>query len=128
MGTQTQLLFVYNADSGAFNTLADIGHKIFSPGTYSCALCAITHGIFQEKEEWRSFAASLPLECVFLHRDEFLRQHPDCQEQLPAVFLHTADGLAPCLSAHKLKSCRGMEDLQQLILTHCINEPEDSSQ
>jgi len=30
MSTQTQLLFVCNADSGALNTLADIGYKIFS--------------------------------------------------------------------------------------------------
>lgn len=26
-----RLLFVYNADGGFFNTMADIGHKLFSP-------------------------------------------------------------------------------------------------
>ncbi|WP_457670335.1 hypothetical protein [Thiolapillus sp.] len=128
MHTAHQLLFVYNADSGAFNTLADIGHKIFSPATYACALCAITHGIFREKAQWRSFVASLPLKCIFLHRGEFLRQHPRCQEPLPAVFLQTADGLTCCLSADTLRSCRNLQDLQRLIYTHCINEPEDSSQ
>lgn len=127
MSTQTQLLFVYNADSGAFNTLADIGHKIFSPGTYSCALCAITHSIFREKEQWRSFVASLPVECIFLHRNKFLHQHPGFQGQLPGVFLHTTGRLTPCLSAEQLKSCHDMQDLQQLIYTHCINEPEESS-
>ena len=29
------LLFVYNADSGLFNTMADIGHKLLSPETYA---------------------------------------------------------------------------------------------
>jgi len=28
-----QLVFVYNADSGMFNTLTDIAHKVFSPKT-----------------------------------------------------------------------------------------------
>ena len=125
MGTEIQLLFVYNADSGAFNVLADIGHKIFSPGTYSCALCTITHGVFREKEQWRSFVASLPVECIFLHRDEFLHQHSGFEGQLPGVFLRKADRLIPCLSAEQLKSCRDIPDLQQLIHTHCINKPED---
>lgn len=127
MSSQPRLLFVYNADSGAFNTLADIGHKIISPDTYDCALCAITHGIFREKGQWRSFVASLPLECVFLHRDEFIRQHPEFQGPFPAVFLRTTEGLAPCLTADALASCQDMQDLQELISLHCINRPEDFS-
>ncbi len=127
MSSKTQLLFVYNADSGAFNTLADIGHKIFSPDTYNCALCAITHGIFREKEQWRSFVASLPLECMFLHRDEFIRQYPEFQGPFPCVFLRTKEGLVPCLTADILTSCQNMQDLQKLISIHCINQPEDFS-
>ncbi len=33
MDSGVTLLFVYNADSGFFNTLADTGHKLFSPTT-----------------------------------------------------------------------------------------------
>ncbi len=33
MNATNPLLFVYNADSGLFNTLGDIGHKLFSPNT-----------------------------------------------------------------------------------------------
>ncbi|MBU0498608.1 MAG: hypothetical protein KJ558_05035 [Gammaproteobacteria bacterium] len=65
MKAEAPLLFVYNADSGLFNTLADIGHKIFSPGTYQCDLCALTHGYFQERIEWRAFVESLGVECRF---------------------------------------------------------------
>ena len=53
--TSSRLLFVYNADSGLFNTLTDIAHKMLSPKTYTCNLCAITHGLFSEKEEWKEF-------------------------------------------------------------------------
>ncbi len=46
------LLFVYNADSGFFNLAADIARKIFSPQTYDCNLCAITHDAFAMKNDW----------------------------------------------------------------------------
>jgi len=128
MDNKIQLLFVYNADSGAFNKLADMAHKIFSPDTYSCALCSITHGIFQEKEQWRTFVASLPLACRFVHRDEFLLQHPEFQGQLPAIFQASADTLRVCLSADQLKSCHDIQDLQKLITMHCINQLENSTQ
>lgn len=44
-------LFVYNADSGLFNTATDIAHKILLPETYACNLCALTHGHFKIHEE-----------------------------------------------------------------------------
>ncbi|MGB5451453.1 MAG: hypothetical protein WBM71_04350 [Sedimenticolaceae bacterium] len=36
------LMFFYNAEGGLFNTMADIGHKIFSPDTCECAVCPDT--------------------------------------------------------------------------------------
>ncbi|WP_457666067.1 hypothetical protein [Thiolapillus sp.] len=127
MNPRTRLLFVYNADSGAFNTLADMGHKLFSPQTYSCSLCAITHGVFREKTRWRQFVASLPVTCDFLHRDEFQKSHPERQDSFPAVFLVKGKKITPCLSAEQLKSCQDMQDLETLISSHCINPTEDSS-
>ena len=46
-----KLIFIYNADSGLFNTVTDIAHKIFSPETYSCNLCALTHDYFTVRDE-----------------------------------------------------------------------------
>ena len=76
MVSGTSLLFVYNADSGFFNTLADIGHKLFSPATYPCQLCAITHGVLAERGAWRDFIGALDLPCEFLHRDQFQARFP----------------------------------------------------
>ena len=87
MSGRPALLFVYNADSGLFNTLADIGHKIFSPSTYQCDLCMLTHGYFRERQEWRDFVEGLPLSCRFLHRDQFRQAFPSIEVPLPAVFL-----------------------------------------
>ena len=41
------LILVYNADSGFFNALADSAHKLLSPSTYDCRLCALTYGAIQ---------------------------------------------------------------------------------
>lgn len=54
-----QLVFVYNADSGLFNTVTDIAHKIISPSTYSCQLCTLTHSYFSVKKDWTDFLAEL---------------------------------------------------------------------
>ena len=70
-----KLIFVYNADSGAISGLFDIGHKIISPGTYSCGLCSLTFDTFTEKQTWRAFRESSPVEMEFLHRDEFEKKY-----------------------------------------------------
>ena len=41
-----ELIFIYNAKSGLVNELLDFAHKIISPETYNCNLCAITYGTF----------------------------------------------------------------------------------
>jgi hypothetical protein len=52
-------LFVYNADSGLFNLMSDIAHKVFAPATYPCNLCAFTHSPLGMRREWKSFLDSL---------------------------------------------------------------------
>lgn len=124
--SQPQLLFVYNADSGLFNTLADIGHKLFSPATYPCALCAITHGLLAERAEWRAFIESLGAGCEFLHRDQFHARFPDIEVALPAIFrLH--DGRPrPCADAAAIGACLGVADLRALICQDCPQDLDDS--
>ncbi|MEY6432270.1 hypothetical protein ABC977_07580 [Thioalkalicoccus limnaeus] len=114
------LLFVYNADSGLFNTLADIGHKMFSPQTYSCQLCAITHGLLTEKAAWREFIGSLEVPCEFLHRDELRRREPDLEIDLPAVLRITDDGLRVCIDASTLRGCRDLDALKGKIQRLCL--------
>ena len=116
---QAPLLFVYNADSGLFNTLADMGHKIFSPETYRCDLCALTHGYFQERAEWKSFVASLGVECRFQHRDEFRRDWPADATSLPAVFRLEEGRPIPCLDRDAIATCGDLDGLKGLIRNRC---------
>ena len=106
------LLFVYNADSGLFNTVADIAHKITSPDTYACDLCSLTHGYFTINKQWQQFLDSTDDEFVFLHRDEFRKQYPDVATPLPAIFIDTDEGLQALVSKAELGR---LEDVQQLI-------------
>jgi len=116
----TTLLFVYNADSGLFNTLADIGHKVISPATYPCQLCALTHGYLQEKRRWKRFVETLEVPCEFLHRDQFRRRFPGDGTPLPAVFRRRGRRLEACIGAEELAACKGLEELERLVHQKCL--------
>lgn len=119
MNQGPQLLFVYKADSGLFNTMADIGHKIFSPQTYECALCALTHGYFKERAQWREFVETLGSECLFLHRDQFLQRYPQIATELPAIFIVDDGEPALCADAQAIEGCQDLPALQALIRQQC---------
>ncbi len=125
--TGRRLVFVYNADSGLFNTLADAAHKLLSLQTYACNLCAITHTPFAMRSQWRRFLDELGIPCAFLHRDELRRRHPDVEAALPAVFHETAAGLTICLDATRINRCTSMEALGQLIREHCLCTAAETS-
>ncbi len=72
----SKLIFVYNANSGALNSLMDSVHKIISPKTYDCKLCDLTYDVFKENELWSRFRESVTnnypnLQLEFLHKNEF---------------------------------------------------------
>jgi hypothetical protein len=112
---QPTLVFVYNADSGLFNTLTDIAHKVFAPETYSCNLCAITYGTFGMRAEWKTYLESLPANFAFLHRDELADRYPGLEAELPAIFLQEAERLVPWITAAEINACTSIEELQRLI-------------
>jgi hypothetical protein len=115
------LVFVYNADSGLFNTLSDIGHKIFSPNTYQCRLCEITHSYFHMRSEWQEYVENLGIECEFLHRDEFKNKYVLDDYAFPAIYVKSADGLAFCLGPQDINQCTKIEELRALIRERCLS-------
>ena len=109
------LVFVYNADSGLVNGALDLAHKLLSPETYACKLCALTYGIFGMRRDWRRFAQGLPVPAEFLHADE-LRARCAPTSPLPAVFARSGEGLEPFIGAEALNACATLQDLQALVL------------
>jgi len=116
MDKNSGLVFVYNADRGLFNMMADISHKVLSPSTYPCNLCALTHGAFSMRKEWRDFLAKIKPPLTFLHRDEF-RKEFKLEDDLPAIYIKDlrTDNLRPFINAPTLKALTGLEDLKQMI-------------
>lgn len=109
------LIFVYNADSGLFNTLTDIAHKVFSPETYACNLCVITHGAVGMRQEWKEFLETLDVPMEFLHRDEFHRKHDMHELPLPAVLMSEEGRVDVLLSAEEIDQCRDIAELKELL-------------
>lgn len=99
-----RFVFVYNADGGRLASLKDAFHKILSPTTYPCSLCAITYGAASMRPEWREFIKALPVPVDFLHRDEFVRDYPQWRTHpLPAAFAVEENGaLTPFIKASVL--------------------------
>jgi hypothetical protein len=110
------LVFVYNADSGVFNTLADAAHKIFSPRTYACNLCALTHTAVRMRGEWREFLEGLDRPLEFLHADELAARYGLKGIKLPAVFTKDAGGLKVLAGADSINACRTLDELKRLVL------------
>ncbi|MBL4662552.1 MAG: GTPase [Flavobacteriaceae bacterium] len=76
-----KLIFVYNANSGFLDKIFDSAHKIVSPSTYDCNLCAITFGTFTEDELWKAFRENSETPLEFYHKDKFLERYK--YKQLP---------------------------------------------
>lgn len=108
-----KLIFVYNADSGLVNTVKDIGQKLFSPQTYDCLLCSLTHGTFRENPEWKSFRQNSDTEMEFLHRDEF-EQRSDKKFDYP-VILREADSLEVVVSREQMAEFDTLDTLIEAV-------------
>ncbi len=112
---KSKLVFVYNADSGIFNLLTDIAHKTFSPQTYSCNLCAITHSNFGMKKEWKEYLESLDTPLEFLHADEFKAKYRLKKFELPAIFKEENSSLILIVDAATINECNSIDDLKQCL-------------
>ncbi|MBX3287132.1 MAG: hypothetical protein KF703_17425 [Actinobacteria bacterium] len=104
-----RLVGVYDADHTLRGELAYwVGARL---GRAHCALCDITHGLFREKDEWKTCSAGLPVPFDTFHRDD---QPDDVRAALagtyPAVLADTAVGPILLLGPAELDACDGSPD------------------
>ncbi|MEP5938085.1 MAG: hypothetical protein ABJ239_07155 [Erythrobacter sp.] len=105
-------MIVYNAESGIITALLHALHKQFKPKTYPCSLCALTYGWVSMRSRWRKFLATLPVEPVFHHSDDFAEAYPKVDVALPAILIRPA-GEQPTvlITAAQLDAMSGIEEL-----------------
>lgn len=109
------LVFVYAVDSGLINTALDYAHKLVSPKTYPCNLCAVTYGALGERPEWRDFLRGLDVATEFIHRDERAERYPGLDDPLPAVYVRDESGVRLWIGRDELDACASAADLAALV-------------
>ena len=109
------LFFVYNADSGLLNSAKDYVHKIVSPKTYNCNLCAVTFGNFGMKNEWKIFIDSIDYFVEFLHRNEFQQLYSLKNGKFPAAFIKNEEKINQIISHTEINKCKTLDDLIALV-------------
>ena len=105
-----KLIFVYNANSGMLSAAFHVAHKIISPSTYACNLCALTYGTFTERDTWKKFREESDTELVFYHKDEFENEFKK-QFTYPIVLKEENGELTEYLSTDKINAFSDVEDL-----------------
>ncbi len=104
-------IFIYNAGSGALAAMLDSAKKL-ARSSSACSLCAITHGVFSEKAEWRDLECRLGFPTSYYHRDQipppvrgFIQQR---SLSLPLVLFELeGGGYELALSSWGLGQCAG---------------------
>lgn len=112
-----KLIFIYNAKSGKRNALLDAGHKLFSPSTYPCSLCALTYDTFTENSIWKTFRDNSNLDMDFLHKDEFESKFPSVKVLYPTVLKLEDHQLTTILTPEILDDIESVEDLIKRLKT-----------
>jgi hypothetical protein len=106
-----KLIFVYNAKSGIVQGMLDSLHKIASPDTYACSLCAITYGMFAVHRNWRAYLQELPYEMVFHHRPDFRAAYPQVDVALPVILADEGGVISTLLDAQAMKALKNVDAL-----------------
>ena len=126
MGTKKELMkliFVYNATSGKINAVLDSIHKITSPETYDCNLCAITFGNFSENKTWKDFREASKVEMTFYHKDEFLTKYRSKwlpKYNFPIVLSEENNELRVFITSEELDVLKNADALIKEIKKHLL--------
>jgi len=111
------LLFVYNAKSDYWSKKIDFAHKIISPSTYNCDLCALTHGNFGETEIWKKFRETSGYEMKFIYKDEFQKLYPKTEADFPIVFKNEDNNLSVFIDKNTFSTIKTIEELITIVKT-----------
>ena len=116
-----ELIFIYNAKSGVTNALFDWAHKIFSPNTYKCNLCAITFNNLGKEKKWRDFLESVNIESHFYYIDHLKDLHfVKNPSELPCVYLKTDKNITLIIDSDELNSFNNVTELIEKLENYLI--------
>jgi len=111
-----ELIIIYNVKSGFVNEMIDFAHKIVSPKTYECNLCAISYNTFTKKKRWSNYINSLPIKSVFTFKDKvsFLDKELSALE-FPTIIFRNGVELNEIISRNEINSINNINQLISLL-------------
>ncbi len=113
-----KLIFVYNENSGIWNSVLDTARKVLNPDTYSCKLCAVTHGLAGESKVWKNYRISSNIDMEFYHKDEFLKTFASkylLRFEFPVILFAENEELEVLISAKEFAKISSVEKLIEII-------------
>ena len=111
-----ELIFIYNAKSGLVNEMIDFAHKIVSPETYDCNLCAISYGTFTKKKKWSNYINSLPIKSTFTYKDKISALKKELSSlRFPTIIIRDGVQLNEIISRNEINSIKNLNQLISLL-------------
>ena len=111
-----ELIFIYNAKSGLVNEMIDFAHKIVSPETYDCNLCAISYGTFTKKKRWSNYINSLPIKSTFTYKDKISALKKGLSSlKFPTIIIRDGVELNEIISRNEINNINNINQLISLL-------------
>ena len=111
---ESELIFIYNAKSGLVNEFLDFAHKIVSPSTYNCNLCAISYGNFSMKKKWSDYISSLPVRSTFTYKDKVSEYGYD-NITLPSIIFQDESKSKVIISSKEINKLNKIDQLINIL-------------
>ena len=111
---ESELIFIYNAKSGLVNEFLDFAHKIVSPSTYNCNLCAISYGNFKMKKKWSDYISSLPVRSTFTYKDK-VSEYGYNNIELPSIIFRNGSKSKVIISSEEINKLKKIDQLINIL-------------
>ena len=111
---ESELIFIYNAKSGIVNEFLDFAHKIVSPSTYNCNLCALSYGNFTMKKKWSDYISSLPVRSTFTYKDKVSEYGYD-NIKLPSIIFQNKSKSKVIISSEEINKLKKIDQLINIL-------------
>ena len=111
---ESELIFIYNAKSGMVNEFLDFAHKIVSPSTYNCNLCALSYGNFTMKKKWSDYISSLPVRSTFTYKDK-VSEYGYNNIELPSIIFRNGSRSKVIISSEEINKLKKIDQLINIL-------------
>jgi len=113
---KSEIIIIYNAESGIFNSLSDYVHKIVSPETYQCSLCGLTYGNLGMEVKWKNYLQQLTLPVSFKYKNQ-RQEIPEkfVQTALPVILFKKNGTIKELLNSHEINAAVNLEELIRMM-------------